>query len=82
MKRKAFIYIPRDQAGTAVLDFLCRRFTYHHRDQWEGLIGCEKVLINGRPCIPGTILESGNSLEYLQPEEEEPPVEHELLHCF
>ncbi len=74
MKRKAFIHIPRDQAGTAVLDFLCRRFTYHHRDQWEGLIGCEKVLINGRPCIPGTILECGNSLEYLQPEEEEPPV--------
>ncbi len=74
MKRKACIHIAHDQAGAAVLNFLCRRFTYHHRDQWEGLIGCEKVLINGRPCVAETILESGDSLEYLQPEREEPPV--------
>ena len=74
MKRKASIHIPPESAGAVILDYLSLRFTYHHRTQWEDLIRCERVLVNGRPCVPGTILESGNSLKYLQMDREEPPV--------
>ena len=74
MKRRASTHITRESAGVAILDFLSLRFTYHQRDHWEDLIRSGRVLVNGGTCVPGTILESGNSLEYLQPEREEPPV--------
>ena len=74
MKRKASISISPESAGAAVLDFLALRFTYHRRDQWEDLIRCGRVLVNGGTCVPGTVLTSGNSLEYLQAEGQEPPV--------
>ncbi len=82
MNRRSFIRIAHDQAGVAVLDFLCRRFTYHERAQWEDLIGLGQVLLNGRSCVPRTILDRDDVLEYVPSDGEEPPVSTDYTIVF
>jgi RluA family pseudouridine synthase len=74
MKRKVSTTIAPNHAEATILDFLSLRFTYHRRNQWEDLIQCKKVLLNGNPCVPSAILGVGDEVEYVNFDREEPPV--------
>ncbi|MFH0728202.1 MAG: RluA family pseudouridine synthase [Pseudomonadota bacterium] len=82
MNRKASIQIRAEDAGRTVLDFLCRRFTYHDRIRWEEIIREGKVRLNGEPPLPDTPLTPRDILAYEGFDETEPPVriDYEILY--
>jgi RluA family pseudouridine synthase len=74
MNRKVSIRIRVEDAGCPVLEFLCRRFTYHDRNRWEALIREGKVFLNGRPSLPDAFIQAQDTLTYVGFDETEPPV--------
>ena len=82
MKRRASICIPTRNAGESLLDFLCGRFTYHGRNDWEELIHGGRVLLNGIAVSSIRPLKAGDRLEYLHPDLPEPPIEKDYSILF
>ena len=82
MKRRASICISSTNAGVPLLDFLCDRFTYHGRNEWEELIHGGRVLLNGVAVSCLKPIRAGDRLEYLHPDLPEPPVEKKYSILF
>ena len=82
MKRRACIRIPSENTGVPLLDFLCRRFTYHDRSAWEDLIRHGRVLVNGDTAFPPQTLSAGDQLEYIHSSPPEPPVAEDYSILF
>ena len=82
MKRRASICVSSQNTGEALLDFLCNRFTYHGRNEWEELIHGGRVLLNGVAVSSYRPLRAGDRLEYLHSDLPEPPVEKKYSILF
>ena len=62
--RHVSLLIQRENAGPALLDFLCGRFTYHARDEWLRRLADGQLRINGAIADPATVLAIGDRLDY------------------
>ena len=60
MKRIVKIRIHEKNDGTALIDLLTRRFTYHDRERWEERIAEQRLLVNDAPARSDTRLQAGN----------------------
>ena len=69
--------IPASHAGTSLLDFLCGRFRYHDRAEWEAIILRGSVSVNGTPSTPDYLLQKGDIVSYTV-ELREPPVDRSI----
>jgi len=78
MKRRIQHRMPPGQPEVALLDFLGARFTYHTRDQWQGRIDEQRVLVNGAPAQAGRLLAAGDEVEFIAHDIPEPPVSFEI----
>ncbi len=52
------------ESGTALLDFLAGRFTYHTEEEWRERIAAGAVVINGRAAGPEEPLAEGDLVTY------------------
>ena len=75
LERKSFIQITRDGDGVAVIDYLCRRFTYHARQKWLDELVAERLFLNGLPIGDDEVLHEGDCLEYRPEPRPEPQVD-------
>jgi RluA family pseudouridine synthase len=74
MHRNASLRIRAEDAGQTVLEFLSRRFTYHDRNRWEGLIRTGNIRLNGVLLRSDILLKSQDILAYVGFDDIEPPV--------
>ena len=58
MKRKSASRVGPHWAGSTVLDYLCGRFTYLDRQEWEGQFREGRLSVNGEAAQDWTVLES------------------------
>ena len=65
--------IPSEARGEALLDFLTRRFRYHHRDEWQQQLRAGRVRIDGKVATGSEALTTGMQLQY-EKDHREPPV--------
>ena len=70
--------IRQNAGGTALLDFLVERFTYHTREAWLAALAASRVLRNGEPATGHEQLAEGDTIEYRCGDLPEPPVPHEF----
>jgi 23S rRNA pseudouridine1911/1915/1917 synthase len=56
--------ITSNYAGLRLIDFLCSRFKYHTREQWNDIILRGKVSVNGAGSIPEYVLKKNDSVSY------------------
>ena len=76
--RVARCLVRQDAAGTELIDFLERRFTYHSRAEWLALLAEGRVLLDG---LPGSGLERlgvGSVIEYRCGDVPEPEVPRDI----
>ena len=78
MKREMVFTVPNTAAGTAAADFLAVRFPYHDRTGWCARIATGHVTVNGDPCVPEQVLQSGDRLAYDPADGPEPPVDFNI----
>lgn len=64
----------RDAAGVEVLDYLARTYSKISRDEWIRRIQAGRVLLDGLPAQPRTVLRAGQLLVWARPPWEEPHV--------
>jgi 23S rRNA pseudouridine955/2504/2580 synthase/23S rRNA pseudouridine1911/1915/1917 synthase len=74
VKRRPRVIIASRDGGQKLIDFLVRRFTYHDRDAWNANLAQGRVLVNGAPGLPDTVLRRDDEVEYKVPDLPEPPV--------
>ncbi len=65
--------VPAMHAGTPLVEYLTRRFTYHSFQEWADLIRSGRVILNDRQCLPETLIEQGDVTTY-EPQEFQEPV--------
>jgi RluA family pseudouridine synthase len=73
--------VPQNLAGHSLLDYLCDRFRYQSRENWEALIHSGKVTVDGKKAGPELFLQKGDRVAYsvvLQ----EPPVDRNIQIIF
>lgn len=61
-------------AGMSLIDYLCGRFRYHNREEWEALIREGKVTVNGGASPPERLLKRNDIVSY-RTVLREPPVD-------
>lgn len=61
-------------AGRTLIDFLCGRFRYHCREEWEHAVREGSVRVNGEMTTPCRVLKKGDVVSY-QTILREPPVD-------
>ncbi len=59
--------------GTTIIDYLCARFTYHSRQEWEELLKSGKISVENRTVDCKFIVMPGSSIVYDAGEFDEPP---------
>lgn len=64
-------------AGVQLIDFLCGRFRYHSRPEWEAMIQAGKVRVNGTAVRSGHILAKNDLVSY-SVVLREPPVDRNI----
>ena len=69
--------ITQNNAGQRLIDFLCSRFKYHGREEWEKLIGSGKAAVNGKSSVPGYVLKKNDTVSYTVVLRE-PPVDPDI----
>ena len=74
MKRFAQTLVQPPWNGRTLADMLTERFSYHGRQKWERLVLQGAVLVNGQPSQPEWVLQTGDTVEYVVPQLDEPPV--------
>jgi 23S rRNA pseudouridine955/2504/2580 synthase/23S rRNA pseudouridine1911/1915/1917 synthase len=74
MKRVVKTTIRANSDGMVLMDMLVQRFTYHDRSGWQRLVSDGRLLINGVAAAAGTILRTGDVLEFRVPPLAEPSV--------
>ncbi len=67
-------YIGANAAGLTLIRYLVRRYPRFTVEDWIVQIESERVLLNGVPCLTGTILRPGQQLTWKRPPWEEPEV--------
>jgi len=76
------ILIPSERHGSTVLDFLCARFPYLDRGQWQEQIRRQRLLVGGAPAEPEQNLCSGDLLTFEASHIDEPPVDFHVQVLF
>lgn len=68
--------------GTAIIDYLCARFTYHSRQEWAEALNCGKISIENKNVDSTFIVEPGSTMVYDAGEFDEPPanLEYRILY--
>ncbi len=56
--------IKKQNEGIRLIDFLCSRFKYHKREDWEKLIGDGSLRVNTNASSPGYILKNKDIVTY------------------
>ena len=74
-RRKAVTLIENADAGKRLDSFLAERFTYHSRNEWQGLIGEGKISLNGGAAKSSRRLAVGDRIEYHAADIVEPDVD-------
>ena len=74
MAKLSFQYV-RQEKVEELCAFLERRFRYHTREEWEGLVGKGFVKVNGRKVSPRHILETRHKIVYETPPFPEPEID-------
>ncbi|MBT3378086.1 MAG: RluA family pseudouridine synthase [Lentisphaerae bacterium] len=74
LKRIVQTVLRGEDAGTALVDYVTARFTYHNQSAWEERIAQGRLLLNGAPADASGILRGGDVLEYRFEPVAEPPV--------
>ena len=69
--------ITSNYAGLRLIDFLCSRFKYHTREQWNDIILRGKVSVNGAGSDPEYVLKKNDSVSYTVVLRE-PPVDTDI----
>ncbi len=64
-------------SGTSLVDYLCGRFKYHSRAEWEAIIRAGSVSLNNAPSEPGRLLKKGDVVSYTVVLRE-PPVDRNI----
>jgi len=75
MQRRAAVVIAPAEAGFRLDAWLAARFTYHSRNQWQACIRDGAILVNGRTAKTAVTLHKGDTVDYLLPPHDEPPVD-------
>jgi RluA family pseudouridine synthase len=75
MQRRAEIKITAADAGKDLLGFLCGRFSYHDRSEWQRLIAAGRITLDGEAVTSDTLLRTDDALEYFPETTDEPPVD-------
>jgi len=75
LERKSLIQIRSEDDGTLVIEYLCRRFTYHSRDKWQGELAAGRLILNGCEAREDDALHGGDCLEYRPEPRPEPSVD-------
>ena len=80
--RRVSLAIQREQAGPALLEFLCGRFTYNSREEWLRNLAAGQLRLNGAVADGAAVLAVGDRLEYAFEAGPEPEVclEYGVLH--
>ena len=78
MKRRIRSQIPRDHAGTDLLEFLSKRFPYHTREGWRERIDAGRVHVNDQPAAADRVLAYRDRIDYLAEVLAEPPVRFDV----
>lgn len=74
MPKLSFQYVRQDSLET-IGQFLSRRFKYHDRGEWEGLVRKGFVKVNGKKVSPEHVLETRHKIVYERPPFAEPEVD-------
>lgn len=84
MIRKSLTHIDHQDAGKTVIEFLAKRFTYLDRSQWLQQCAENRLVLNGSPTSPNTILKPADILEFFPEPRPEPPIDDNvsLLHAI
>lgn len=67
--------VPHSSDGFALLDEVCRRFTYHDKNYWKEKLEQREVLVNGAKAHADLILHKGDEIEFIIPNFEEPDID-------
>ncbi len=73
-----FKHIGPHAEGQSVVDFLCNRFTYFQKPQWDELINKGDVQLNEKNCAGDTVLKAGDKVTYMAMTRPEPPVPNHI----
>ena len=73
--RKSLIHIRSEDDNVQVIDYLCKRFTYHSLNEWYDELAEERLFLNGLPAKAEELLHGGDCLEYRPKPRTEPPVD-------
>ncbi|MFZ5774629.1 MAG: RluA family pseudouridine synthase [Thermodesulfobacteriota bacterium] len=65
MQRQLRVTVSPDAAGSSLLDYLARRFTYLSRQAWRAELAVGHLLLNDRSGQPDALLAAGDLLVYL-----------------
>lgn len=74
MQRFAQTVVQPPWTGRTLADMLSERFSYHGRQKWERVVVQGAILVNGEISRPERVLRTGDTVEYVVPQLEEPPV--------
>ncbi len=70
--------VPAAHAGVLLLDYLCRRFRYHSRDQWRDELDAGRLELDGRRAAGDEVLRASAQLCYRKVHRE-PPVSRDIV---
>lgn len=73
-----FKHIGSHAEGQSLIDFLCKRFTYFKKPQWEDLIKKGDVQLNDENAPSNTMLKAGDTVKYKAMTRPEPPVPNHI----
>jgi RluA family pseudouridine synthase len=74
MQRRIQSRIPPEQAGTPVLRFLVKRFSYHTQEEWLARVTSGRILVNDQATTPDRVLAAGDVVGYTADDIPEPRV--------
>jgi len=65
--------VPHDLSAQSLLDYFCKRFTYHNREKWRTIIDNDQISVNGTIAGTDYIVQFDDTIIYDAGEIEEPP---------
>ncbi len=75
MTRKREIIIQKEEDGENILNWLCRRYTYHDREKWTEHINNERILLNDQRVTTEELIHKNDVVIYIPVPIIEPPID-------
>lgn len=82
MVRKREIIIKKEENESVLIEWLCKRYTYHDRNKWIDHIKNERITLNGEKTSKSAILKSGDKIIYYPEPIIEPPVNKNYITLY